>query len=235
MSADEQRPRSNPPPRPPRRRARPRSLRPHTAVAATAAPPPGGEGTLTVAASASFATTSIGASSIRQISLKNESAAGVDVDQVDFEGVDAGDFGIEGNNCLGFIGPAMDCTLTVRFTPTAGGLREARLRVVTDGTPAEYLTELSGEGASPELTFEPEGPRLRPGRSPLQQPADQFHRAQQRRRLGADGQPRNLWSRRERILHPEQQLLGDDARTRRPARSKSSSTPTKKAASRPRS
>jgi hypothetical protein len=126
-------------------------------VAATAAPPPGAEGTLTVVASASFATTSIGASSTQQISLKNESAAGVDVNEVTFEGADPGDFGIEGNNCLGFIGPSMGCTLTVRFTPGAGGLREALLRVATDGTPAEYLTELSGEGAVPELTFEPAG------------------------------------------------------------------------------
>jgi hypothetical protein len=128
-----------------------------SAAAATAAPPPGAEGTLTVAASASFATTSIGAASPQQISLKNESAAGVDIDEVGFEGVDPGDFGIEGNNCVGFIGPSMSCTLTVRFTPGAGGLREARLRVATDGTPTEYFTELSGEGAAPELTFEPAG------------------------------------------------------------------------------
>ncbi|MCW2979663.1 MAG: choice-of-anchor protein [Solirubrobacterales bacterium] len=126
-------------------------------AAATAAPPPGAEGTLTVAASASFATTSVGATSTQQISLKNESEAGVDVNEVGFEGVDPGDFGIEGNNCVGFIGPSMNCTLTVRFTPGAGGLREARLRVATDGTQTEYLTELSGEGAAPELTFEPAG------------------------------------------------------------------------------
>jgi hypothetical protein len=126
-------------------------------TAAAAAPPPGGEGTLTIAAPASFATTSIGAASTQQISLKNESGAGVNVNEVGFEGVDPGDFGIEGNNCVGFIGPSMVCTLTVRFSPGAGGLREARLRVVTDGTPAEYLTELSGEGATPELTLEPGG------------------------------------------------------------------------------
>src|ERR1700755_1206480 len=128
-----------------------------TTAAATAAPAPGAEGTLTAAASASFATTSIGAASTEQISLKNESEAGVNVNEVGFEGVDPGDFGIEGNNCLGFIGPSMGCTLTVRFSPGAGGLREARLRVATDGTPPEYFTELSGEGAAPELTFEPGG------------------------------------------------------------------------------
>jgi hypothetical protein len=126
-----------------------------TAAAATAAPPPGAEGTLTVIASASFAPTAVGGSSTVQISLKNESAGGVAVNEVGFEGVDPGDFGIEGNNCVGFIGPAMACTLTVRFTPGAGGPREARLRVATDGTQTEYLTELSGEGAAPEVTFEP--------------------------------------------------------------------------------
>jgi hypothetical protein len=128
-----------------------------TTAVATAAPPPGAEGTLTVTASASFEPTGLGGTSRQQISLKNESAAGVDVNEVGFDGVDPGDFGIEGNNCLGFIGPSMSCTLTVLFTPGAGGLREARLRVATDGTQAEYLTELSGEGAAPELTFEPAG------------------------------------------------------------------------------
>ena len=126
-----------------------------TTAAAGAAPPLGAEGTLTVIGAASFSTTAIGASSTVQIALKNESAATVNVNEVGFEGADPGDFGIEGNNCVGSIGPAMTCTLTVRFAPGADGLRRASLRIATDGTPAEYFTELNGAGASPELTFEP--------------------------------------------------------------------------------
>jgi hypothetical protein len=126
-----------------------------TAAPAAAAPPEGAS--LTVPGTASFATTTVGGSTTQQIPLKNESEGGVDVNEVTIEGTDAGDFGIEGTNCVGFIGPSMGCELTVRFTPGAAGPREASLRVVTDGTPAEFLTELSGEGAAPELVFEPAG------------------------------------------------------------------------------
>jgi hypothetical protein len=112
---------------------------------------------LTVPATAAFPTTSVGGTSTVQIPLKNQSEAGVNVSEVKIEGADSGDFGIEGSSCAGFIGPNMDCTLTVRFTPGASGPRETFLRVSTDGTPTEYLTELSGEGAAPEVAFEPAG------------------------------------------------------------------------------
>jgi Abnormal spindle-like microcephaly-assoc'd, ASPM-SPD-2-Hydin len=110
---------------------------------------------LAVQGSASFPATSVGETSTVQIPLKNESESGVNVNEVNFEGIDPGDFGIEGNNCVGFIGPSMGCELTVRFSPGASGAREVRLRISTDGTPGEYLVELGGEGVVPELTFEP--------------------------------------------------------------------------------
>jgi hypothetical protein len=112
---------------------------------------------LTVPATAGFSTTSVGGTSSVQIPLKNTSEAGVNVSEVNFEGADAGDFGIEGSNCNGFIGPGMSCDLTARFTPAAAGPREALLRVSSDGTPADYVTELSGEGAATEVIFEPAG------------------------------------------------------------------------------
>jgi hypothetical protein len=112
---------------------------------------------LTVPGSTSFPTTSVGGTSTEEIALKNESEAGVNVGEVKIEGADAADFGIEGSNCAGFIGPNMACELTVRFSPSANGAREALLRVTTDGTPSEYVTELGGEGVAAELTFEPGG------------------------------------------------------------------------------
>jgi hypothetical protein len=110
---------------------------------------------LVVPGTASFPTATVGNSSTETILLKNSSEAGVSVNEVRIEGADAGDFGVEGSNCVGFIGPGMSCTFTVRFSPGASGARAALLTVVTDGTPAEYMTELSGEGAAPELAFEP--------------------------------------------------------------------------------
>lgn len=112
---------------------------------------------LTVPGSTAFPTTTVGGASTEKVALKNSSEAGVDVSEVKIEGADPGDFGIEGSNCVGFIGPSMGCELNVRFSPGASGIREALLRVVTDGIPADLTTELSGEGAAPELTFEPGG------------------------------------------------------------------------------
>jgi hypothetical protein len=112
---------------------------------------------LTVPGSAGFPTTSVGGVGYEQVLLKNSSEAGVNVNEVGIEGADPGDFGIEGTNCAGFIGPSMSCTITLRFSPAASGLREARLRIATDGAPAEYLVELNGQAAAPELAFEPSG------------------------------------------------------------------------------
>jgi hypothetical protein len=110
---------------------------------------------LTVPGTTGFSTTSVGGTSTAQVPLKNTSEAGINVSEVKIEGADAGDFGIEGSNCAGFISPGMGCDVTVRFTPGASGPREALLRVSTDATPSDYITELSGEGVAPEIAFEP--------------------------------------------------------------------------------
>jgi hypothetical protein len=110
---------------------------------------------LTVPGTTSFATTSVGGSTTEKVLLKNTSEAGVSVNEVKIEGADASDFGIEGNNCIGYIGVGMNCEFSVRFSPSATGPREALLRVVSDATPSEYTTELSGEAVAPEVAFEP--------------------------------------------------------------------------------
>lgn len=110
---------------------------------------------LTVPGTAAFAATTVGAAVTEKVLLKNTSEAGVNVNEVKIEGADPGDFSLEGNNCVGLISPNMSCELSVRFTPGASGTREALLRVSTDGAPADYVTQLSGEGVAPEVVFEP--------------------------------------------------------------------------------
>jgi Abnormal spindle-like microcephaly-assoc'd, ASPM-SPD-2-Hydin len=110
---------------------------------------------VTVPATAGFPTATIGGKTTEQIALKNESEVGVTISDVKIEGADSGDFGIEGPSCTGLIQPAQGCTLTVSFTPSAAGSREALLKVVSDAVPGEQLVALSGEGAAPELSFEP--------------------------------------------------------------------------------
>lgn len=111
---------------------------------------------LTVPGTAGFATTTVGGGiAYEHVLLKNSSEAGVQVEEVKIEGADAGDYAIEGNNCVGLLGNGMSCELSIRFTPGAPGTREAALHVFTDGTPSEYVTTLSGEGVPPEVIFEP--------------------------------------------------------------------------------
>ena len=110
---------------------------------------------LTVPGSTAFATITVGGATSEKVLLKNTSEAGVNVSEVKIEGADAGDFGIEGTNCVGFISPNMSCELSVRFSPTASGPREATLHVLSDATPSDYLTQLSGEAAAPEIAVEP--------------------------------------------------------------------------------
>jgi hypothetical protein len=110
---------------------------------------------LTVPGTTAFATTTVGGMATEKVLLKNTSEAIVNVSEVKIEGPDSADFGIEGGNCVGFIGTGMSCELSVRFTPGATGVRQALLRVSSDGTPADYVTELSGEGAAPEIAVEP--------------------------------------------------------------------------------
>jgi hypothetical protein len=110
---------------------------------------------LTVPGTTSFSTITVGGSTTEKVLLKNTSEAGVSVNEVKIEGADAGDFGIEGNNCVGYIGVGMSCEFSVRFSPSATGPREALLRVVSDATPSEYVTQLAGEAAAAEVAFEP--------------------------------------------------------------------------------
>jgi len=110
---------------------------------------------LTLPGTTGFAATSVGGTSTVQIPLKNPREAGINVSEVKIEGADSGDFGIEGSGCAGFISPGMGCDLTVRFSPAATGPREALLRVSSDATPSDYVTELTGEGTAAEVTFEP--------------------------------------------------------------------------------
>ncbi len=110
---------------------------------------------VTVPPTASLPTATTGAKTTEQIALKNEGEVGLTISDIKIEGIDAGDFGLEGPGCLVQIEPTQGCTLTVSFTPSATGLREARLKVVSDAAPGEQFVELSGVGAAPELSFEP--------------------------------------------------------------------------------
>jgi hypothetical protein len=125
---------------------------------ATVGVPLSGEGivkAVTLPAAVGFGTVTRGSSSEGKVTVANSGNATVTISKFELAGPDAGDFMVANNPCPESLGPAMSCELTVRFTPTAVGAEEARLKAITDGSPSEPSSELSGEGAAAELVFEP--------------------------------------------------------------------------------
>ncbi|HEY1855207.1 MAG TPA: choice-of-anchor D domain-containing protein [Solirubrobacterales bacterium] len=110
---------------------------------------------LTVPAAAAFPTTTVGEKATEQIALRNESETGLTISDAKIEGLDAGDYALEGPGCDLQLEPGQSCSLTVAFEPSGIGPREAVLAISSDAVAPVLYTELSGQGAVPELTFEP--------------------------------------------------------------------------------
>lgn len=111
---------------------------------------------LTPPASVGFPLTSVGSTVTASFQLSNNSETEVTVTDLEVEGADPGDFGVESSDCQK-VEPTKSCTVTMRFKPTAAGFRSAFLEVVSDGTPGTLAVPLTGEGAAVQLSFEPTG------------------------------------------------------------------------------
>jgi hypothetical protein len=104
-----------------------------------------------------FGTATKGESVERSVSVENNGGATVAITKFELTGANSADFTITNNTCPGTLGPAMNCELKLRFTPSTVGAEAAELKAITDGIPAEPVAQLSGEGVAAELTFEPAG------------------------------------------------------------------------------
>jgi hypothetical protein len=92
-----------------------------------------------------------GRSGIRDVTLSNAGDARLTLAGVAVEGEHAGDFRLVPGSCAGagFVAPGGDCSVGVRFTPTAAGPRRAEVVVRHGAAGGRSAVRLSGTGGAP--------------------------------------------------------------------------------------
>ena len=92
-----------------------------------------------------------GRSGIRDVTLSNAGDARLTLAGVVVEGEHAGDFRLVPGSCAGagFVAPGGDCSVGVRFTPTAAGPRRAEVVVRHGAAGGRSAVRLSGTGGAP--------------------------------------------------------------------------------------
>ncbi len=121
----------------------------HVLVAVGSAPP----GTPTVApATLDFSLEQVGVPSAAQtVTLTNSTNVTLNVASVQISGTNGGDFS-QTNNCVSLAANA-SCTVTVRFAPTATGVRNGVLTITDDGAGSPRTVSLNGTGI--QITVSP--------------------------------------------------------------------------------
>jgi hypothetical protein len=97
----------------------------------------------------SFASRPLGTTSAAQtISVTNLSGGILEITSLAITGNNASDFG-QTNNCGGSVAAGRRCTISVTFTPTAGGNRSASVSIADNASSSPQTVALSGTGAPP--------------------------------------------------------------------------------------
>ncbi len=97
---------------------------------------------------------SIGAS--RSLTVTNSGSGSLNVGRAVISGAAADDYLVNDSGCSGGVAPGGECTITVRFAPTASGARAATLEVRSDAPGPAPSVSLSGTGteAPPSNSFD---------------------------------------------------------------------------------
>jgi hypothetical protein len=94
-----------------------------------------------------FASHPVGTTSAAQIvTLTNVGTALVDISSIQFGGADSQDFLQSATTCGACVVGGASCTISIRFKPTATGLRSATLDVNDDGGGSPQTVALYGTG-----------------------------------------------------------------------------------------
>jgi Abnormal spindle-like microcephaly-assoc'd, ASPM-SPD-2-Hydin len=95
------------------------------------------------------------------VTVTNSGNAALNISAVAITGANAGDFAVATNTCTsGAIAATASCTVSITFTPTAVGLRQAGLQITDNAVGSPQLVALSGMGTSssgngPAVTITP--------------------------------------------------------------------------------
>jgi trimeric autotransporter adhesin len=111
----------------------------------------GGTGTVPVATfstnTLTFPTTQVGQSSISQVvNVQDTGGAQLNVNSITLTGANPGSYTMQ-NNCGG-IAPGASCSITVNFTPMAGGTQNATITVYDNTTTSPHSISLIGVGTT---------------------------------------------------------------------------------------
>ena len=97
----------------------------------------------------------VGITSAPQVStLTNTGNAALTFTSIGLTGADSGDFA-ETNNCPTSVPPNGSCNISVTFTPSATGTRNAAVSITDNAPGSPQQLPLSGVGVLPAVTFSP--------------------------------------------------------------------------------
>jgi hypothetical protein len=106
-------------------------------------------------ASLNFGNQTVGvASSPQNVTLQNNGNINVTITSIQITGANSGDFA-QTNNCPGSVQPNGSCQISVTFTPTADGTRNAAVSITDSAPNSPQQVPLSGVGVSPAVMFSP--------------------------------------------------------------------------------
>jgi len=90
----------------------------------------------------------------RSETLANVGNASLSISGIAIGGANPGDFA-QTNTCGSSLAVAANCTISVTFTPSAGGSRSASLNVTDNASGSPQVVSLTGTGVQPVLTLSP--------------------------------------------------------------------------------
>ena len=92
----------------------------------------------------SFPARTVGSTSIaQQVTLTNLGNARLVINSISLTGTNPGDF-IQSNGCTSLLYPNTQCTLSISFSPTAGGTRTATVQILSNSSTSPDTISLSG-------------------------------------------------------------------------------------------
>jgi hypothetical protein len=105
--------------------------------------------------SLNFGSQTVGITSTPQVvMLTNTGNINLTITSIQITGTNSGDFA-QTNNCPGSVPPNNGCQISVTFTPTAAGTRNAALTITDNAPDSPQSVPLTGVGVLPAVTFSP--------------------------------------------------------------------------------
>ncbi len=103
--------------------------------------------------SVSFANQAVGTTSAASTeTLSNSGSATLTISSISITGTNSGDFA-ETNNCGSSLAAATSCAISVTFSPTASGTRQASISVSDNSAGSPQTVALTGTGTAPAVSF----------------------------------------------------------------------------------